>query len=123
LGNRVFNPGYREQFYRFATFFDLYVIPSLTEGLPMTLLEIMQSGIPVVATRVGEIPHVLKNGDLGALIEPGNKEALAEAIRHVFQHIDIYKEKTEEAKRFALKEYSAEKMSHMYDMFYHKILN
>ncbi len=58
--------------------FDLLIIPSRKEGLPYTLLEAMQAGLPVVATRVGGIPVAL--GDAGLLVEAGNAKALAEAI-------------------------------------------
>lgn len=58
--------------------FELLIIPSRKEGLPYTLLEAMQAGLPIVATRVGGIPEAL--GDAGLLVEAGNAKALVEAI-------------------------------------------
>jgi glycosyltransferase involved in cell wall biosynthesis len=59
---------------------DLFVQPSLSEGLPLALLEAMQAGRPIVATSVGEMPVALGFGDAGVLVEPGSPGALAAAI-------------------------------------------
>ncbi|MCX7013291.1 MAG: glycosyltransferase [Candidatus Sumerlaeota bacterium] len=59
----------------------LGVVASLgSEGSSRVSLECLASGVPVVATRVGGIPELLEGGRLGALVEPGNPEALAAAI-------------------------------------------
>lgn len=57
---------------------DLFVLPSLTEGLPRAMLEAMSRGLPAVATRVGGVPDVLEED---ALVAPGDPGALAERIR------------------------------------------
>ncbi len=62
---------------------DLFALSSLNEGLPMVVLEAMASGVPVVATRVGEIPQVLQEGACGWLVPPGDVPALAGAIADV----------------------------------------
>ncbi len=61
----------------------LYVLPSLFEGLPATILEAMACGTPVIATRVGGIPEVVINGVNGILIDPGSIEQLRNALEYV----------------------------------------
>ncbi|AIU69543.1 hypothetical protein TEU_03840 [Thermococcus eurythermalis] len=59
----------------------LFVLPSLFEGMPLTLLEAWASKLPVIATKVGENPYLIKHRYNGWLVEPGNVEDLAEALR------------------------------------------
>ncbi len=59
---------------------DLVVLPSLSEGLPITLLEAMAMGRPVVATRTGGIPEVVDHGTTGTLVPPRDPDALSRAI-------------------------------------------
>jgi glycosyltransferase involved in cell wall biosynthesis len=58
----------------------VYVLPSYNENLPVSILEAMAAGLPVVSTRVGGIPDAVRHGMDGFLIEPGAKEDLAEHV-------------------------------------------
>ena len=60
---------------------DVFVLPSLAEGMSNALLEAMASGLPVIATRVGAAEEVIKDGVTGLLVEPGNASQLTEALR------------------------------------------
>ncbi len=59
---------------------DLFVLPSLTEGMPLALLEAMAAGVPVLATSVGGVPEVVRHGKTGWLVPAASSSALAEAI-------------------------------------------
>jgi glycosyltransferase involved in cell wall biosynthesis len=70
-------PGYQEDVGPFFAAFDVFVLPSGNEGTPVTAIEALASGCPVVATRVGGVPDVVTDGEDGCLVEPGDVEGLA----------------------------------------------
>jgi len=59
---------------------DVFILPSYTEGLPISILEAMSYSLPVITTPVGGIPEVVKDGENGLLFTPGDKDALYKAI-------------------------------------------
>ncbi len=75
--------------------FDIYVLPSLWEGLPMIILEAMASGCPVIATDVGGVREAIVDNETGILVEPGNKKALYEAIEKLVTDKDLMVKKYE----------------------------
>lgn len=66
----------------------LGVLSSVSEGLPVSLLEYGLSGLPVVCTRVGQCGKVLKEGELGWLVAPGNESAMADALKEALDNED-----------------------------------
>jgi glycosyltransferase involved in cell wall biosynthesis len=79
--NRMFVlSGFRADLDRFMPFFDLFVLPSYTEGMPNVVLEAFAGGIPVVATAVGGTPELVEDGASGYLTPPGDPDALAARI-------------------------------------------
>jgi glycosyltransferase involved in cell wall biosynthesis len=68
---------------------DVFVLSSLSEGLPMAALEAMQVSLPIVATRVGGMPQVVNEGANGFLVDSGNAEQLADRIRFLAEHRDL----------------------------------
>lgn len=64
---------------------DIYVLPSLSEGVPKVLFEAMARALPVVATRVGGVPGVVRHGENGLLVPPGDAIALATAVRSLLE--------------------------------------
>lgn len=59
---------------------DIFILPSYNEGLPIAILEAMSYSLPVISTPIGGIPEVLKDGENGFLITPGDKKALYNTI-------------------------------------------
>lgn len=71
---------------------DVYILPSYNEGLPIAILEAMAYGHPVISTPVGGIPEVIETGKNGILVQPGNTEAIADAIKFYIANRNAIKE-------------------------------
>jgi len=80
LQDAVWLPGARPDIGALLHSFSLFTLPSLAEGTPVSLLEAMASGLPVVASRVGGIPEVVDDGVHGLLVPAGDGDALAQAL-------------------------------------------
>src|SRR5262249_13386282 len=82
-GDRVRLLGYRADARDLYEAMDVYALSSLSEGMPNVLLEAMAMGVPVVATRIAGVPHLVRDGENGLLVEPGNPDELAAALAHL----------------------------------------
>jgi sugar transferase (PEP-CTERM/EpsH1 system associated) len=80
LDDVVWLPGSRTDIAELMSGFDVFALPSIAEGTPVTILEAMACGLPVVASRVGGIPEVVEHQVTGLLVPPSNAAALAEAL-------------------------------------------
>ena len=80
LSDRVRFLGHRSDAREIVGALDVLVVPSLTEGAPLIVLEAMASGVPVVASAVGGIPDQVRHAKEGLLVEPGDPGALGEAL-------------------------------------------
>ena len=72
--------------WRYLAAGDVFVLASTREGLPLSLLEAMACGLPVVSTRVGGTPEVVEDGVTGLLVPPGDSGAFAEALRRILSN-------------------------------------
>lgn len=75
--------GHHEDIASVARDFDIFVLPSLSEGMPLTIMEMMALGVPVVATNVGGIPEQIEDGITGILVAKADSHQLAYAIRRL----------------------------------------
>lgn len=80
VADRVWLPGERADIPELMRAMDVFVLPSLGEGISNTILEAMASGLPVVATRVGGNPELVEDGITGRLVPPGRPGELARAL-------------------------------------------
>jgi glycosyltransferase involved in cell wall biosynthesis len=76
------NPKQRDELLATA---DAFILPSYHEGLPMSMLESMAWGLPVIVTPVGGIPEVIRHHENGLLVEPGNQSQLTQAMQKLIR--------------------------------------
>lgn len=77
---------------------DLFVLPSVKEGLPYTILEAMAAGLPIIATSVGGIPDAIVNRSSGLLVEAASAEKLANAINEILENPALAQKLGDQAK-------------------------
>jgi len=101
---------------------DVFVLPSLSEGLPMALLEAMFAGCPIVASDVGEVRAVLQGGEAGVLVPPGDGTGLARAIARLLCNPAEARAFGERARQRARAEYDVRVMVTRYARVYERLL-
>ncbi|OLC06746.1 MAG: hypothetical protein AUH42_05010 [Gemmatimonadetes bacterium 13_1_40CM_70_11] len=101
---------------------DVFVLPSLSEGLPLALLEAMCAARPIVASAVGEVPVALAAGAAGLLVEPGNAAALAAALHRVLANRFEAQLLGKSAQARAAAEYGIARMVTRYAALYERLL-
>ena len=110
--------GYQENVEKILTTFDLFVLPSMTEGIPLSLLEAMANCLPVVATNVGGIPEVVVDRESGLLVPPGQPEAIAQALEQLIQNPDEANRMAKNAECRIRKHFGMMAMSEAYHYLY-----
>src|SRR5438270_554070 len=101
---------------------DIFVLPSLNEGLPMTILEAMAASRPVIATRVGAIPSVIKDGDTGSLVAPGDTQSLRSAVARLLSQRDLCRRIGAAGHNWVSRNYTSEAMALKYRQMYDDVL-
>ena len=100
---------------------DLFVLPSLWEGLPMALLEAMASGLPVVATRVSGSAQVVVDGESGLLVPAADVERLSEAIGTLLDDPDLARRMGRAARKRVDRSYSARAQAARHAELYRRV--
>lgn len=101
---------------------DLFVLPSLAEGISNTILEAMASGLPVVATAVGGNPELLDEGRTGALVPPDDTQSMAQAMLRYYADAAECRRQGREARRTAEQDFSMTAMVSGYLAIYDRML-
>ncbi len=76
--------GFHHNIGDYLSLFNVFVFPSLEEGLGSTLLDVMQAGVPIIASDVDGIPDIIEHKKNGLLVEPGNSRAIVDAIEMLY---------------------------------------
>lgn len=136
ISDRVHLLGYREDVPDLIAAFDIYALPSFSEGQSLSLIEAMAAGRPVVATAVGGNPEVLgmeeefratgpaapATGAHGVLVPPGDPESLAAALDRLLADPALARRLGEAARARARREFSLEAMMDRYRALYAELL-
>lgn len=101
--------------------FDMFVFPSLMEGLGSSLLDAMHFGLPIVATNVGGIPEIVEDGVNGLLVSPGNSAQFVAAVERVLADGEL-RSAMRNKNREKADAYTAAKMAASYDALYRRML-
>jgi glycosyltransferase involved in cell wall biosynthesis len=102
---------------------DLFVLPSLNEGMGRALIEAMAAGLPVIASRVGGIPAVISHEQTGLLVPPGDAASLAEALRRLLDRPEWATQLGIAASRSVDSRYGAVSMVHAIDAIFAEALS
>jgi len=112
--------GYRDNVPELLKAMDVFVLSSIAEGLPRSLLEAMAAGVPCVGTEVGGIPEILADGEFGYLVPPKDDKALAEAMLGLAEKTYLQREALiQKARQRVMDKYShavvRERLENIYD--------
>jgi glycosyltransferase involved in cell wall biosynthesis len=123
ISDNVIFHGYMDNACKILKYFDVFVMSSLTEGMPITLLEAMRAGMPIVATAVGGIPEALDGGKCGILVPPGSEMHLAKSITELHENNQLKQELSKTTKIRFKEEFTVEQMEEKYRSVYCKVLS
>jgi len=115
-------PGERDDVPRIMRGLDLFVLPSISEGVSNTVLEAMASGLPMVATRVGGNPELIEAGVTGTLVPRSDAESMARAIRVYAESTELCRRHGSEARRAAERRFGMDAMVNAYMAIYDQLL-
>ncbi len=101
---------------------DVFVLPSYHEGLPVTIVEAMSAGLPIVSTSVGGIPDVVQDGVNGYLVTPGDVATLADRILKVLEDKSLAEEISEQNAFYARQTFDINVIIQQLDQIYRDLL-
>jgi glycosyltransferase involved in cell wall biosynthesis len=122
LATRCLLLGHRDDIPDLLAAADVYALPSLSEGLPLALLEAMLAGKPIVASDVGGIPEAIGSNNVALLVTPGNAERLAEALATLLSDRDRAEQLGHKARTRARREFGARRMMERYEELYYRAI-
>jgi sugar transferase (PEP-CTERM/EpsH1 system associated) len=122
LDRQVWLPGSRDDVPQLLAGLDVFVLPSLFEGISNTILEAMACGLPVVATRTGGNPELVVDGETGQLVPPAAPDVLADAMAVYLRAPDLARRHGAAARAWVLDRFSLDAMVASYAAEYRRLL-
>jgi sugar transferase (PEP-CTERM/EpsH1 system associated) len=122
VDNQVWLAGDRSDVAQLMQTFDIFVLPSLNEGISNTILEAMASGLPVIATQVGGNPELVVDRQSGLLVESKNPQAMAEAIKYYLEQPELAKQHGEFGRNLCQQKFSLQRMLQDYMTVYDQLI-
>jgi glycosyltransferase involved in cell wall biosynthesis len=107
---------------RYYSYASIFVLPSLREALPLSLLEAMSCGLPIIATNISGMSEVIKDGYNGFLVEPANVEQLKEKIKFLAENPELCREIGKNARKTVEEKYSWDVVAKKTLKVYEKVL-
>ena len=101
---------------------DVLTLPSLNEGTPVTVIEALASGTPIVAAAVGGVPDVVTDQESGLLVESGDSEALAAGVAHSLRAQDRAREMARAGQQTVLKRFGLRRLASEMEALYLRLL-
>jgi len=114
--------GFREDVHKLLHLIDVFVLSSISEGLPLSVVEAMAASRPVVATDVGGLSEIVVPDQTGYLVEPGNAAALAEKILILLRNRDIREQMGKAGRKIAEEKFSLKTMINNYQNLYKQLI-
>ena len=100
---------------------DIFVFPTRREGFPNAVLEAMEAGLPIVATRVGAIPDMITDGEHGLLVDAGDQRALERAIARITEDTELAERLGRHARERVMSEYEIGHVVSMWSDLYRRV--
>ncbi len=113
---------FREDIPQLLSLMDIFILPSITEGTPLSIIEAMSMKLPVIASRVGGIPEVVSEGKTGLIVNPGNPDGITDAVLNLLEDSKIRKEMGVRAREVVKKKFSLEHCVRGHEKLYKKLM-
>lgn len=123
IEDKVIFAGFRDDVADIIATMDIFVMPSISEGLPMAILEAMAAKKPIVASAVGGIPLVIKDRETGILIKPKDSDSIYEALTHLLKDEKLALEIAANARKLLENEFTVDVMIRKYENLYRGLLD